>query len=157
MRPFFTGMKLRLRFLVPVLKYTGWVAVGFLLLPALFLLLVSVSDLYNYYYGFDRAEWAAVGRAFRQQYPQHLHLVDRRQDMVADLLAHYLAPGMSRKQVVALLGEPDGPYSPPASTSAKDLPEMKYYIQYSGSDLETLTITFTLGQQVIRYYATTKK
>jgi hypothetical protein len=149
-------MKLLRRVLVPILQYTRWVAVGFLLVLALLLLLVSVSDLYNYYYGFDRAQWAAVGRAFRQQYPQHLHLVDRRQDMVDDLLAHYLAPGMSRKQVVALLGEPDGHYSPPAATSAADLPEMKYYVLYNGSDLETLTITFTPGQQVIRYAAAEK-
>jgi hypothetical protein len=82
-----------------------------------------------------------------------VNLINERQSMVADVVAHSLAPGMSRKQAIALLGEPDWQSPPQDSTLANYLPEMRYFIHYNGSEVDALTITFTPRQQVVRYSA----
>jgi hypothetical protein len=143
---FFARMKSVLRLLVQVLAYIVLAAVVFLVLPAL------LSVVWDKYRGFDRADWVAVGRAL-QQHPDSLKIINNREYMAADVVAHYLKPGMSRQKVISLLGEPDNQYQPQDSLLADYLPLMHYYIYYNGSHVGALTITLTPRQRVVRYAA----
>lgn len=56
---------------------------------------------------FDQAQWmAAPHRSYRTEYERETAC--ERAGMVRDLQRRYLRPGMTREQVVALLGAPDG-------------------------------------------------
>jgi hypothetical protein len=78
------------------------IMVGFML--ALLVLVLVIKYSYEYHLGFDRQQWLATGKAGTCG-PDN-----SRESMVEDVMAHYLAPGMTRAQVLALLGpaEQDG-------------------------------------------------
>jgi hypothetical protein len=84
-----------------LLKITG-VVVGSML--ALLVLVLVIKYSYEYHLGFDRQQWLATGKAGTCG-PDN-----SRESMVEDVMTHYLAPGMTRAQVLALLGpaERDG-------------------------------------------------
>jgi hypothetical protein len=67
-----------------------------------------------------------------------------REDMVDDVVAHELRPGMSRADVLALLGPAD----------RTDEVEWSYEAGWRSIDPSTLVITFSEQGTVLRYYVT---
>ncbi|MDO7884291.1 hypothetical protein [Hymenobacter cheonanensis] len=74
----------------------GFVAMGLLLGLGL-----SMVGAYEYHFGFNRQRWLTGGRTGT------FGINNPRASMADDVMAHYLKPGMTRAEVVALLGSPD--------------------------------------------------
>jgi hypothetical protein len=71
-------------------------------------LALAVKSRYEYYYGFDRQQWLDTGKVLRSYESKRILLIDNpRESMVEDVMEHYLHPGMTRAQVVGLLGSPE--------------------------------------------------
>jgi hypothetical protein len=141
-------MKVLLRLVLFGLKGIG-VIIGLLVLLAVFFIL---RHKYDYYYGFDQQEWVATGKALQRD-PNNRYPANAREHMASDVAAHYLAPGMSRQEVIALLGPPEWQDPPMTSTRAHYLPRMQYYVWTATSDVGSLTIVFNPRGQVVRYSA----
>ena len=68
-------------------------------------LLFYAKGLYDFHFGFSQQRWQAAGEVLHGG--KEGSLDNPRQSMVQDILAHYLKPGMTRAQVLALLGPAD--------------------------------------------------
>jgi hypothetical protein len=82
---------------------------GLLALVLFFLLLLTLSRGYNYYFGFSKERWLETGKVLRSDKEDRgiLGTSNPRERMVEDVMAHHLASGMTREQVLALLGPPE--------------------------------------------------
>ncbi|UOQ96182.1 hypothetical protein MUN81_13050 [Hymenobacter sp. 5317J-9] len=65
---------------------------------------------YEYNYGFDQERWLATGQQLGRNHGDEGLQGNPRESMVADVMAHHLRVGMTRVQVLAVLGpaERDG-------------------------------------------------
>jgi hypothetical protein len=109
------------------------------------LVLVACGGLYlayTYYFGFDKARWAASAVVLHTD-PEDI-LDSSRQSMVQDVLAHELRPGMSRAAVLAVLG--------PADYNEGDDQLWSYDTGWSGIDPTGLVIEFSDQGAVVRAY-----
>jgi hypothetical protein len=99
--------------------------------PSMLVLGLIAKNKYEYYFGFDRDSWQSKSyslKFLRIDYP--------RQYMVQDVLAHELKVGMSKREVVELLGPPDDYYN------EKEAFVIRYFSHINYSDSEYLTIKF---------------
>lgn len=78
--------------------------------PISFVLLIGVKRIYEYQWGFDQQVWFKTGKMLHTINGVAINTNNPRENMVSDLMAHHLKPGMTRRQVLALLGpaERDG-------------------------------------------------
>jgi hypothetical protein len=87
-----------------------FVTLGCLVAAVLLLVLVLVlKHNYDYHFGFDQQKWVATGELLRSDKEDKglLRASNPRESMAADVMAHHLQLGMTRAQVLALLGPPD--------------------------------------------------
>lgn len=72
-------------------------------------LVIYVKDRYNYHYGFNQQDWLITGQLLRSDQEDRgiLGTSNARESMVQDVMAHHLRVGMTRAQVVAVLGPPE--------------------------------------------------
>jgi hypothetical protein len=69
---------------------------------------LKLKTRYDYYYGFDQQQWLETGQVLHGLKNTSGLLVDNpRESMVQDVISHYLKPGMTRVQVLKLLGPAD--------------------------------------------------
>ena len=111
-------------------------------LVVLVLVLVTLKLLHGAYashFGFDRVQWAASAAALRTD--PEAGYDNPREGMVDDVVAHELRLGMSRAEVLALLG---------AADSTDDF-EWHYEAGWRTIDPSILVITFSKHGTVLHY------
>jgi hypothetical protein len=103
------NMKSLFRALWKVVKLSLATGGGLLALVLFFLLLLTLSRGYNYYFGFNKERWLETGKVLRSDKEDRgvLGTSNPRESMVQDVMAHHLESGMTREQVLAVLGPPE--------------------------------------------------
>ena len=139
-------MKSLFRALWKVAKFSLFTGGALLALALFFLLLLTLSRSYNYHFGFDQERWLETGKLLRSDKEDRgiLGTSNPRENMVQDVMAHHLAPGMRREQVLAVLGPPEregvemrlpvGMHIPDSLTGQNYQELTKWYAEHSQAD-----------------------
>ena len=126
-------------FLLLLVRILWRMGVSLAVLGLVVVALWALRCAYRYHFGFDRAQWAASATS-RLTDPEAAY-DSPREDMVDDVLAHELRPGMSRAAVQAVLG------------SADRTDDFAWYYDAGWRSIDpcTLVITFSKQGTVLHY------
>lgn len=117
-----------------------------LALALFFWLLLTLRSSYAYHFGFNQERWLETGKLLRSDKEDRgiLGTSNPRESMAEDVMAHHLAPGMTRGQVLAVLGPPEregvemslpvGVHIPDSLTGENYQALNKWYAEHSQPD-----------------------
>lgn len=118
------------------LKVLLWTGGGIVVTLFLLALLVNRQEEYEYNHGFKQQDWLAVGKELRKDTADMGGVsTGNRESMIKDLMAHYLKLGMTRAQVVALLGPPERERVEMVVPDSVALPDSLDWSRMSGKEI----------------------